>query len=420
MLNIDVTNNPLNEPYVNYFLKSFLYDDGTRVISGTQHTAKIGRIHISHNDLDGYGCMLVTKLHIMDDTTNINYSNVGLSEVNETINTTVREIVNAETEKFDKVYLLITDIANVDIHMLEQLSVEYNIKYLVIDHHQWNSKYDTNKCVYISNEYSATLLYFNLVSNLQNKYFVNPPRYPKPSECILNARHVFELISKYDTGKWGKWRNTTTVCDDSIVFNNYPCDGVINTIPAEITLQLLFKWYEYNPNIWVNHMYLLLTHSTEDLVPNANTDGLDMWLSSYISYGIVEYNIFVVYMYERLNEAYNLFLRDIEDDQNLEELMNKYNIKIPDEYKNCVFKIFVDTASDKDKCNGNINGYFSLISKEYLETYTDVDILIMVYDKPDNSDKTVSLRTAKDDINVADIAQFNGGGGHPKAAGFHY
>jgi len=56
--------------------------------------------------------------------------------------------------------------------------------------------------------------------------------------------------------------------------------------------------------------------------------------------------------------------------------------------------------------------YVSELGNRICEEY-DIDF-VALFNLPVN----VGLRTAKDDVNVADIAKFLGGGGHPKAAGF--
>ena len=59
--------------------------------------------------------------------------------------------------------------------------------------------------------------------------------------------------------------------------------------------------------------------------------------------------------------------------------------------------------------------YFSFISREILTEYDpSIDILLYV----NFVRGTVDLRTASDHIDVSRIAHLNGGGGHPKAAGF--
>ncbi|MFC1598540.1 bifunctional oligoribonuclease/PAP phosphatase NrnA [Patescibacteria group bacterium] len=53
----------------------------------------------------------------------------------------------------------------------------------------------------------------------------------------------------------------------------------------------------------------------------------------------------------------------------------------------------------------------------FLSTINDVDFIMVLTEENDNLIKG-SLRTTKDTINVAKIAEALGGGGHPKAAGF--
>jgi oligoribonuclease NrnB/cAMP/cGMP phosphodiesterase (DHH superfamily) len=60
--------------------------------------------------------------------------------------------------------------------------------------------------------------------------------------------------------------------------------------------------------------------------------------------------------------------------------------------------------------------YISELGNKLAEAYPQFDFIAMV----DMSSKKVSYRTVRDDINVSEIAQYYGGGGHPKASGSQF
>lgn len=84
-------------------------------------------------------------------------------------------------------------------------------------------------------------------------------------------------------------------------------------------------------------------------------------------------------------------------------------------------KNYVDAKAKtliKTKWNGYNTGilfaetYIPQITEHVMKNNTDIDILMIV-----QPDKVISLRTAREDINVGMLAKMYGGGGHPKAAG---
>ena len=60
----------------------------------------------------------------------------------------------------------------------------------------------------------------------------------------------------------------------------------------------------------------------------------------------------------------------------------------------------------------NVDRYYSNIFDKMMELYPNAELLIA------NNSGKISLRTRKDDVNVSEIAQKVGGGGHVQAAGF--
>lgn len=59
--------------------------------------------------------------------------------------------------------------------------------------------------------------------------------------------------------------------------------------------------------------------------------------------------------------------------------------------------------------------YIGDLTEYILNKYEDIDILMVI-----QPDKAISLRTRREDINLGEIAQYYGGGGHPKAAGITF
>lgn len=86
----------------------------------------------------------------------------------------------------------------------------------------------------------------------------------------------------------------------------------------------------------------------------------------------------------------------------------EYDKELNTVYTHVSLEDMLTCSVDEESANGVAN---------FMNTLKDGNVHIVFREKPDNTVK-VSMRTTKDDIDVAQIAKSFGGGGHKKAAGF--
>jgi len=173
------------------------------------------RLHISHNDLDGYGCLFVSATKFSD----LQYYNLDYSETQQ-----IPEII----EKWDKVYnydkIYITDL-NLKEDIIKELNKFNNI--VIVDHHIWDYDYTKYENIefHIDNTKCATKAYYELVSDLDN------------------IRNSIELINIYDLWKTdNEYFGVASVLNDwfyEILKDNKIFD---NKLRVELIITLLFRF----------------------------------------------------------------------------------------------------------------------------------------------------------------------------------
>ena len=102
-----------------------------------QNNAPANLYHVSHNDLDGDGCLMVTA-EIRKFPSSYSYKCSNISNLSTAMDT-IAEL--AETCPQGDNIILITDIGSLDINRLEEIAAMHtthfkSIKFIVIDHHQ--------------------------------------------------------------------------------------------------------------------------------------------------------------------------------------------------------------------------------------------------------------------------------------------
>lgn len=121
--------------------------------------------HLSHTDLDGYGCQMVTN-HFFKNIEFLN-SNYG-KEINERINQIINSIANSEVQNN---LILITDL-NLTIEQAKELEgkVKTNqkeVKLLLLDHHKsGQDSANEYEWYYLDHTRSATKITYDFFSSI--------------------------------------------------------------------------------------------------------------------------------------------------------------------------------------------------------------------------------------------------------------
>ena len=106
-----------------------------------QNNTPANLYHISHNDLDGDGCLIVTA-EIRKFPSSYSYKCSNISNLSTAMNS-IAEL--AETCPQGDNIILITDIGSLDLNRLEEIAAMHtthfkSIKFIIIDHHQVKCK----------------------------------------------------------------------------------------------------------------------------------------------------------------------------------------------------------------------------------------------------------------------------------------
>ena len=234
----------------------------------------------------------------------------------------------------------------------------------------------------------------------------------KQETFVKQLTEYVEAVSKYDTGRWGEWLDRKTPDDvdlsvqHQLFFNRMAWDSC-----ADVFHRIIISNY-------VRDMIYLL--STEDYVHT----NLQYW-------EIVRNNMNELhkefYDMHQLTLAYNPHLTltlKIDPINGVYNPATRHTIRLGDisadvqPVNNPLHPLvtFGIIELRKDQSQTKEWKYFSLCSRELMKKYM-LDLFILV-DEPNG---TVSLRSMNNhgfEINCADIARRNGGGGHKRAAGY--
>lgn len=389
--------------------------------------AKMKYIHLSHNDLDGYGCSIIDHImmEIVKDNVICEHESHNTPKLNEVENTLTEILKNANddiTKSGDEdeliISLLITDIGNVTIEMLNKIineTVRPDVTVMVtyIDHHRSKYLADTegdeppinDDIEYIKYEGGREAIFYTRPS--LNRSLTFDISYTKSASKILfdmlfsgppldtvnyidRMKAVISYINDYDTGHAGNWYIKKQEGESDI-------DYIKKIVPTALNDLLGYKKYQAKEGLdRMSFVDIMIHYIKDDMPENIHEDDLP----ENIMRKLVEFS-------EKRCDNYDAFLGKIKTDASdisedvksiYEEIgaRGNYNIHIADIPK-------------EDKTVSH-----TLFSQKYLPENPDVDILMFVLRKYN----AISLRTNKDDINLAEIAMEKNGGGHPKAAGF--
>ena len=377
----------------------------------------VKRIHLSHTDMDGYGCQVVSQvarcMYALKGvgTEPIIYRNMGYDPKSqkEAIDSAVAEAIVSESfEKGENILsFLVTDIArfNPEKAFADLMAAGYLVHWLVLDHHQDTdglrslsdktihlpeSDIDMITGILIDQNQSATLeLYQQAVEHLIKEGNINLPSHSdlapfRVSEQLEDMDDVlYDLCwhtSLSDTGNLGKWAD------------NIDPDWCA---VKQLRYRLFFEWYwdMKNADQWVMDWVQRCIAGTQ-LCPS----------TIFANYHDKRFHDRHLEYWHKLIDCYQMSLNALKPYNGTFDLATS---RLGAKY--AVFELTPDP-------NIYMGKLFSPVSTELLRNRPDIEILAIHY--PDT--KVISLRTAKDYVNVAEIAAKFGGGGHPKASGFHY
>ena len=391
----------------------------------TESNPNVKRIHISHNDLDGYGCTALVKvalsvLDVDNSPSPITYIHVDRpSDIDKVILECVETMLCQGFNKdCDKIRFLITDIGrlrpDVFVKIRNELGVDCN--YCYIDHHPDDASIGSNVYKDLSSdpghsdgeyfEYRlvntsdcATFMLNDIVFRrivrsvithdrsecLSDRHFMNTAGSFRPNIMVYRSAEInrkiamthvvstfANAVNSYDLGQWGAW--------------NCPFDEVA----ADVKLQLIFSYFFEKGIDFSDEIYEIIMHMDDEVYEQM----YDKWR-------------------EIARMQHEKLLKNLK--KCTDNLSKCEDIKVPiceDIIMNLGVNVYKYTIHGPED---ELGGMFSLISKELL-TSSHIDMLVLV----DYRNRTVGLRSKDGGVNCTRVATANGGGGHMRAAGFPF
>ncbi len=161
--------------------------------------------HISHTDLDGYGCQLITKEFFKEGYFyNANY---GI-EVKLTIAKVLKEILN---HKDEEILLIISDLnltfkesKDLDKNINQLRDEGFNIKLQLLDHHASGQRSaDEFDWYYLDNNRCATKIVYDYLFEEYEGFDCKTSEWMKPLVNAINAIDIWveEEITNFEFGK---------------------------------------------------------------------------------------------------------------------------------------------------------------------------------------------------------------------------
>ncbi len=321
--------------------------------------------HLSHTDLDGFGCQLTTQ-KIFPDAIYYN-ANYGI-EVKMFLKDALKQI--AALDKNEEIFLLITDL-NLTTDESKQLHRDitnlnndgFNIKIQLLDHHGTGQKSaDKYDWYYLDTSRSATKITFDYFSENYPEFL---SKCPNNYELLINAINAVDI-----------WLED----DDLFEF-------------GKVCMSMISKAYEINASLFNtqsrDYKFFLLTQALQ-------------YITQEDGHILLDENIY------RIKKE---FLLTDEKNNTLDNLSSNYLVK------SLVNKKEELTVMYKDKkglLTYNLGG-ISIPANAFLKANPDYDFFMDI-----NRRGRASLR-ANNNLNVSILAQkLADGGGHPNASGLAF
>ena len=362
---------------------------------------RVKRIHISHDDMDGYGCNIILEcaLRLLNTASESPITHVNISKptdfedtVDNLINTMIQQGFDVEHEM---IAILATDLGNINPDFFREIMERYNVSlyYVVIDHHTpVYQNHEPNAAVTVDDITRPNGWYFvypglcstfalnDIVCRLYSAYTehmllaIDDQRNSKLMSAVLTE--FADSVNRYDTGIWGEWTQ------------NGITPKKIEDIPDEIKLNMIFSYmneYDIDPTMEFTDFLFKF--------------GIDVELRD-------KYTEMLYEQYSQMSDAYSIFVKHLKrvDTSTLFFDVVGINVKVP-----LIAMYYLDENDSQD-----VEKFFSIFSRSILENNKNIGFLMYINKRKG----TVGLRSATDAVNVAAIAKANGGGGHPRASGF--
>lgn len=419
------------------------------------------RFHLSHNDLDGLACHVVSTVYdcalnrfeipLADVTDALQYKK--WKEVHNAHHRTPirRSICKAGAENIkealhlifeaccqsvfykpvgpkDQIILLITDLGGITDSMFDEFYEAYGDRFqvIVIDHHLATTpdrgKCDPNQIFWYVTGYQEG----NLQSAAKNLFTVTYGSYDavhttsatsnyaskKQETFVKQLTEYVEAVSKYDTGQWGEWLGKSTPDDvdlsvqHQLFFNNRSWDrnaDLVRRVPISNYVQDVVHLLTTEDYVHTNLQYWEIVNNH---LNKLHREFYDMYQLTLVYNPLVTFTLKI----DPINGVYNPATRHTIRLGDINADVHPINNPLHPLVTFGIIELRKDQGPTRDW------KYFSLCSREIMAKYM-LDLFILV----DESKDTVSLRSMDNhgfEINCADIARRNGGGGHKRAAGY--
>lgn len=354
-------------------------------------------VHFSHTDLDGYGCHLVSRKLALNGSTSMpmTYNSDDLGEkFQEFFEKSVRLIMSNSGH----MTFLITDIGEINLIELAEKFANYDIDVIIVDHHIISNHDKVGTSVTTDEETGLDIYTVSVPSNNMFVYIhstAHSATWNYAQILGLTKHNEFHWISEYDCGRWGEWRLDKDHTPSEMVRMNQALQIIKSAYSGDkdsVILHHLAAYAAYLADRRCStevESYGKLLDFTVNAKCAENTRLYNKWLK----------NLDVV----MLNHYSYTFT--VGSDTDCEK---RVEVKFPEDPV-YLGKWAIIVQEEKDE------GPFSMYSKQYLEDHPDVKGIIKY---TPNFKDIVSFRSASDEVDVSKIAVLNGGGGHPRAAGF--
>ena len=362
-------------------------------------------IHFSHTDLDGYGCHLVTRKAALYTGAEIPIT-YNSEELGDKFQDFLEKVITLfYSNNDDKYTFLVTDIGELDIIGFANRFKNIKLNLIVIDHHKISDMNKVGEWYYEENGFTV---YYNINETGPNIHYIHTADYAATwiyaNVIGLESYKEFYYISEYDCGRWEEWRLDKTHTPSIMTKLNQGLQIIKNVYAGEKDSDILnylsqyvaYLMYEYfGVNKFDVKGVRVFGKAIDHMVNtkcNENTRLYYKWVKSLNPVTLTHYQ----YMFSAVE--------DTAEGSYTKQVM----VKFPkDQVYLGSWVVLVQTEKDE--------GPFSVYAKQYLEEHPNINGIIKY---TPNFKDIVSLRSASDEIDVSKIAVLNGGGGHPRAAGF--
>lgn len=354
----------------------------------TRTTNEVIRIHISHNDLDGLGCFVVEDMYrtfcigvgdqgtIWDDVVD------KPDDVAQALSDKIKflEAVGHIVQDKSQIMVLVTDLCPDPVIFTKLIDEGYDLTFCIVDHHEHLQRHcerikadkvlRSRGTIMVDTRICATKSLMDLMESVPTSW-----RYVTNRKAFLLRSFVL-AVDNFDTGHWGKW-----------------ADLSFDEVDQSVLEQLVFAAYRKEEKVfeWVKER-------TEQIDNGLDFNENRKWR-----------NIATSELNKLMTELSAFKSRMVDMTQT-----NLLSFSASIDGKTRFFPMLAPNVCGVVAEHEPAPKNFSLISRKILEDDPNIDILVLV----DCERKAVHLRSGQDGPNVAEIAILNGGGGHPRAAGF--